>query len=469
MGPEEDPTFIPSDEEEHNGQPDDDDEKSSSSDSEDEDEDEDEDEYGEEDEEQIRKNARKKFDKIISDLKEGRLVLDDKAKVQAFITSHGHHLLGKRSNHKDQNLLHMLADTGKDELPSRKIKYLVEALITTQWATREHIDLLAQTDTDGKTPLHCAIGLKHHKLAKIMVDFHPDIDRIIGTQSKRTNCLHLALGKRTSTSGDELIMSLIEKSSAKTLCDEDDDGLTPLHLAVDYARCDDGELSIVKAIVKKCPATMDTTYKHKEKGLLSPYRYHELRHLEEEKAAQESARKKREETRAGAAEPVVNGQRSQRKGDGNAKDDGPQRPTAPPSNAAERDRMAKMPTYEAPKGKFGSAAPTRSTTLDGPLQSKPRGEAKPEPKTTQDPSAKGEKEATDPKSKGKKKRSEKKETKSRSSRIKPTQESAAKIKEFLKLYCLRHKKHDEAVEFLYGVQQGRPLHHCPLPGCVPVY
>jgi hypothetical protein len=455
MSPEEDPTSTPSDadgpasgntEAERDDLPEENEDEKSSSESESDDEDEDEEE--EEDEEVARKNARRKFDRIISDLKDGKLVLDDRNKVHEFIAvrAQSDHL-GKRSNHKGQNLLHMLADTGKDELPSRKIKYLVEALVTARWAAGEAGDLLAQQDTDGKTPLHCAIDLKHHRLAKIMVDSHPDIDRIIRTESKRTNCLHLALRNRTSTSGDELIMSLIEKSSAATLVATDDNGLTPLHLAVDYARCDDGELAIVKAIVKKCPSTMDTTYEHKERGLLSPYRYHELRHCEEEKAAQESAKTKREDIRgAGTAESVVHAQRSQRRGDGAVKEEGPLRQTAV-ANPLDKDKKTKMPTYDAPKGKYGSTAPTRSATLDGPLQSKPRAEGK------QDSG--GKEDASAPKHKEKKRRSDKKETRTRSSKIRPTQESAAKIKEFLKLYCLRHKKHDEAVEFLYGVQQGK--------------
>ncbi|RKU46266.1 hypothetical protein DL546_006500 [Coniochaeta pulveracea] len=457
MGPEEDPTLVPLDAEEptlgdagaeQDGLAEENDDEKSSSESESEDEDEDEEE--EEDEEVARKNARKKFDRIISDLKDGKLVLDDRAKVRDFIatrTQSDH--LGKRSNHKGQNLLHMLADTGKDELPSRKIKYLVEALVTMRWAAGEAGDLLAQQDTDGKTPLHCAIDLKHHRLAKIMVDSHPDIDVIIRTESKRTNCLHLALRNRTSTSGDELLMSLIEKSSAATLTAADDSSLTPLHLAVDYARCDDAELAIVKAIVKKCPSTMDMTYEHKERGLLSPYRYHELRHSEEEKAAQESAKTKRESDQAaGPAESVVHAKSSQRKGDGALKEERPLRQTV--ANPLDKDKKTKMPTYDAPKGKYGTTAPTRSSTLDGPLQPKPKVEGK------QDPGSK-EDDAT-PKHKEKKRRSEKKDTRTRSSKIRPTQESAAKIKEFLKLYCLRHKKHDEAVEFLYGVQQDRQIY-----------
>ena len=37
---------------------------------------------------------------------------------------------------------------------------------------------------------------------------------------------------------------------------------------------------------------------------------------------------------------------------------------------------------------------------------------------------------------------------------KVTEESAAVIKNHLKLYCMRHRNHDDVVDFLYGRNQG---------------
>jgi hypothetical protein len=409
------------------------------------------DEEEEEDEEvDIGRHAKKKFDKIISDIKAGTLNLDDKATLDAFLQKY-EDILGKRSIPKDQNLLHLLADAGKDELPYKKIKGLVEALIKTPWAEG---DLLAQQDSDHKTPLYIAISLKHHRLAKLMCEAHPDIDRVIKIKPKGLgNSLHLALRNKKSSKDDELATILINSSSDETLCDKDESGLTPLHLAVDYKRCDDAQVGIVKAIVERCPATLDQTYEHKGKGLLSPYRYHELTYQEAmEKAAREPKRK--------TDNSEVNGQQSARSVKGLAPVRPRQQATAEPGTT-QPPRRVPGKTELAPTGKFSSAAP-KSAAVEGPKPgqlSKTKTEVGADGKTDSrnalDVNDNPASSAPATKSKSHKKESK---TKTKSSSVKPTEESSRNMKKYLKLYYLRTKNHDDAIEFLYGVQQGTASH-----------
>ena len=84
------------------------------------------------------------------------------------------------------------------------------------------------------------------------------------------NCIHLAVSKRSLE--PELVIRMIEKASEDTLATRDLKGLTPLHRAVDYARCTSTQIGVVKALIKYGDRALDeTTGKPDE---LSVYRYH---------------------------------------------------------------------------------------------------------------------------------------------------------------------------------------------------
>lgn len=391
--------------------------------------------------------AQAKADKIIND----------------FITDN-HEFLERRLPNK-KNLLHMLAEAGPKSLPYKRIAVLVEALIPKKGAK---VDLLEQRDSDDKTPLYCAIFSRHDKLAKAMCQLHPDIDKVIGVKTKRVaNALHLALQQQTAPKDDDLIKLLIQKSSQKTLCDKDENLLTPLHLAVDFSRCYDGHLEIVETLVNRCPAALDETYKNGNTRL-SPYRYLEAT-FQDAKAAMEA--KKR--VAFADAEPTGDGRQSGK----SVKDGAPPRPRERPLDVTIPKLVQRMPThYEPPPGKFGSSSTPKTAVPDSKsapalrLKTEAKGDGKSDPKLDADgkpvPStpaaeAKPRKKSTKDGTKERKK-SSKEGRKSSKEEAMPTEESAMKMKQFLKLYYLRHKNHDDAVEFLYGVQQGAaPLSFSP--------
>ena len=314
-------------------------------------------------------------------------------------------------------------------------------------------DLLAQQDEAGQTPLYCAIATKDHKLAKTMCEAHPDIDTVIKIQSKRTNSLHKALEAKLSSNA-ELITLLIGHSSSDTLRAQNDSGLTPLHLAVDYTRSDDSQLDIVKSIIARCPEAMDTTYVHRERGLLSAYRYHELTYQEALEATARDAKKKSMDKRDGSS--PANGQQITR----SVKDATQPRPRQqtllehglPLSGSKMSSKSESAPTgkFSTPKTATFDAAPRLHQLSKARTESKL--ESRNDGKNTSNVSGRVAPPTTAREKNGTTSRKRPKVPKI--SNIVPTEESAKRTKKYLKLYSLRTKNHDDAVEFLYGVQQG---------------
>ncbi|RYP17551.1 hypothetical protein DL765_004440 [Monosporascus sp. GIB2] len=405
----------------------------------------------EEDEESARKRTKKKFDKILADLKSG--AKSDKVKsgnldpttsagVEAFLSQNAAYLSKKST--KDLTLLHLIAEAEKDELPpAKQIKALITALVQLP------SNLLAERDDNGKTPLFCAITNRNHKLVKVMCEAHNDVNSILRipkslTNPQSTNCIHQAIMKKSSSKDDNLLKFLIERADADTLCAVDENGLTPLHLAVEYKRCDDAQLKIVQALVEKCDIVLDKSYKHPEKGLLSPYLYHELTY-QEAKQRERNAAETRRKTEKADNEAAQKGHRfgdkdnlREKKGESSKEKSGkhlaPQEalPLQPP-------RMA--PTHErAPTGKYNSKSnmPDRSRELHTVITA-PDGN-KGDPSTPVE-----EKKKPSPK-------------RPKIPKLKATEASALAIKQYLKLYYLRKRNHDDAVEFLYGVQQDRQIY-----------
>jgi Ankyrin repeat len=396
---------------------------------------EDDDDYGETANAVVSKaSVKKKFEKIISDLSSNVLKLESEESLTRFMDQHPE--LSRTSSPKDQTLLHLFAEAGRDELPIRRIKGLVKALILLPE------NLLTKRDSDDKTPLYCAIALRNHKLARLMCEAHDDLDSVLRIQTKRTpNCVHLAIRNKQSPKDDELINFLIEKAGPDTLCATDENGLTPLHLAVDYSRCDQAQPSIVKTLVEKCEGTMLQVYEHKEKGPLSPYRYHDHtyqeamdrenkeRSLREAKKRHADDRKEGDTTLSAAAGTGSDSLRAAR-ADRHAhtsrdRTKGHVDLLAPPTLSTRRAPMH----LEAPTGKFG-AGPAKAALADTPRLKARNHSETPVP--------------TDSKKK-----------RNKSSKVKPDEQSAMEIRKYLKLYYLRTQKYDEAMEFLYGDQQGR--------------
>ncbi|KAI1102252.1 hypothetical protein F4804DRAFT_343395 [Jackrogersella minutella] len=364
----------------------------------------------EEDEERPVKRVKDKFHRILSDLKfcaksnkvkSGVFNLTDPTSIQAFL-NHNSAYIGKKST-KGQTLLHLIAEAEKDELSAaRKIK-----------------------------------------LVKLMCEAHDDVNSILKipkglTCLQSANCIHQAILKKSSSKDDDLIKFLIERSDANTLA-VDGNGFAPLHLAVEYKRSsDEAQGDIVQALVERCDKVLDTTYKHPEKGLISPYLYHELTHEEAKRKEVDAAEKKQKAEALVAKNERLRNKDNPKNKRGELKEKPRELPV--PQVLAPSDFPLRAPRWatpvEASTSKIGSETAALQNISKGPLC------ATTAVNVIDVDSKWGESTPVVKKSSSKKTRTS----------------SSLGIKQYLKLEYLRKRSHDEAVEFLYGVRQDRQMY-----------
>ncbi len=411
------------------------------------------DEDGDEDDEEYF-DVRKRFFKILRDLKAGAWDLHVLAERNAFLEANGD-VLALKTPDEGQNLLHILAASDKDVVPAfEQVEPLVEIL------TKLDEKLLAEADVDNKTPLYIAASRakKKQKLLRAMCEFHAtahgDPDSVLRIQYiNKETCIHVALRKKAPQA---TLLDLIERAGPKTLCVQDNKGNTPLHIAVDYELCIGNHLKVVEALVRRGDAAMDL----RNLKNMSPYRYYEdtfTEAMNRAKKAQEPQlpRGVRDLDRESHGQPegsVIGG--------GNRRDQGPAfRP--PPPTPRQDNASFPMPTQKAqtfsnaPPGKYGAGV---SRTNAGPLDAL-------KGKPTVDVAVSREVGAADtrtPISIFVKKRpgfDTKKSTRAGAKTSpgdeKPSPEVGNAVKSFLKLYYLRTRKHDIAIEFLYGHSPGK--------------
>lgn len=177
-----------------------------------------------------------------------RLMRDDKKQWKDITEVDKRGLIGRTTHSSGPTALHILADEkplGKDESPV--LKDLVEYLV------KSDQDLLLQVDDNsGYTPLHLAIYRRNRSMVKWICAACDDIDAVLrkkGTKLKR-NCIHLAIESARSGK-DKTARSLVDLASAETLADKDEEGNTPLALAVEYNRCKEGQLNLIETIVER--------------------------------------------------------------------------------------------------------------------------------------------------------------------------------------------------------------------------
>jgi ankyrin repeat protein len=422
------------------------DDEATSSDSEDDDA---EDDQGDDtDERSTQESVQNKLDEIIKDLRagapskviSGKFDLTKRGDLAKFMKENEAYL-DKETHPKRQNLLHLIAEeTDKDVLSLiKKMKLLVKALVKLPG------NLLSKKDAYGKTPVHTALSLRNHRLVRYMCEEHEDMNsilRIPTMQSRQhsANCLHLAIKNKGSSKDDELLLLLIQKSKEDTLCAVDEQGLTPLHLAVAYERCDEAQLAIVQTLVAKCDAAVDIMYKQGDKGLFSPYRYHVLT---EQEATTTQGNKGKAERPPKREDPEIKESNlvDPYRKDDKKTDTSADKEKSQPSSQESRNPVATKPRQAdptaVPTGKYNTLSKSSRGPL-GPATSNDSAGGNGMPPTPVD----GERKKTTSK-------------RSQGSKAPPTEASAQAIKQYLKEYCLRTRDHEKAVELLYGAQQGK--------------
>ncbi|KAK7991272.1 hypothetical protein PG988_000066 [Apiospora saccharicola] len=263
---------------------------------------------------------------------------------------------------------------------------------------------------------------------------HDEINRILAIQTfKSSNCLHLALEKRSSTRDDSVLLMLIDKSEENTLRAVNKQGLTPLHLAVAHNLCDDAELNIVQKLLAKCDEAIaaDTP-----SGLGSPYRYH-VHTCEEAAGKRRTGPVPGRGPRTEEIGPKAKGMgKPYGKADKNPDFAAGKKPQ--PSMEENQNRAHERPVGIGLGGDpFGGY---QDTPEPGPTLLAPSG-------TFDIPPGPAPLSANE----DKKKRTTSKKT--GTAKIQPTEIGAYAIKQYLKKYILRTRSHDGAMQLLYGSHQ----------------
>ncbi|EXA41585.1 hypothetical protein NW756_010087 [Fusarium oxysporum] len=241
-----------------------------------------EDEDGDEEGEKV--SVKDMLTQVLKEIRNGELDLTDSKKLVAFATHRGPDL-ARQTGDKDQpTALHIMAKEDKKSLPNLDEK--MEPLVKFLCQQKNYLEI---KDRSGHTSLFLAIEQRKKIMVQWMCDSHPDISNIISiVGSKGMNCLHISINKRI-----KFLDLLIERANPEAFAAKDDNGNTPLHLAVDYDNCKREQLEYVKMMLEKGDrAIFSSTNGDFNKANLSPYRCHK-----------ESVRKGRKKAAGGAEKP----------------------------------------------------------------------------------------------------------------------------------------------------------------------
>ncbi|KAL1640281.1 hypothetical protein SLS58_007097 [Diplodia intermedia] len=205
------------------------------------------------------------FDKIISGIKNGKHTI----KYLANPKNEYHNYLNRKTDNEGC-LLHKIARCDRTSIGTLKplIQYLIE----------NHSHLMKHKNTDGKTPLQLAIQCGVDELVKAMCDAvnAEELDTILSIpDSSKSNCLHNAMRVKRRNARD-IALDLIGRVQNKALfTTRNQDEHTPLHIAVEYERCTEKQLNIVRKLVDTCYEALDVNVLSEDSRQISVYRHHQ--------------------------------------------------------------------------------------------------------------------------------------------------------------------------------------------------
>ncbi|PYH90812.1 hypothetical protein BO71DRAFT_386856 [Aspergillus ellipticus CBS 707.79] len=206
-----------------------------------------------------RDEAQVTFDEMITKICDKKLSLGSKVTRTEFLNRYDC-ILDQQTRTDRQNFLHVIAS----RLGHKAL---------TRYVVRMKSHLLHQKDASGRTPLYVAIVYKNYAfLDAILAEFDDTIlDLLLREPCENgRNCIHATIQYSLNK---EYTWNLILKASDVTISASDQDGLTPLHLAVDYDKSSSSQLSIVRALIARGDGAFDK-FSTNPSGL-SVYEYHQ--------------------------------------------------------------------------------------------------------------------------------------------------------------------------------------------------
>ncbi|KAK4241524.1 hypothetical protein C8A03DRAFT_30246 [Achaetomium macrosporum] len=185
--------------------------------------------------------------------------LDTSREKQAqFLQDYGRYI-GEQPPPKTDNVLHFMA--GKRSVSVWLLRYMLE-----------HCKgRMADLDDARRHPLLLAIELNKELFIETLLESSYDgieLERILRMETSDVgNGIHAAINAGLSPG---LTVALINKVSDDVLSQKDGAGCTPLHRAVEYERCREGQVDVVRALLDRGDSALDERTKEK----LSVYQYH---------------------------------------------------------------------------------------------------------------------------------------------------------------------------------------------------
>ncbi|KAI1259153.1 hypothetical protein F5Y18DRAFT_315386 [Xylariaceae sp. FL1019] len=178
--------------------------------------------------------------------------------------------LGLKPPEGIDNVLHLMA--GKRPVSTYLIGHMLH----------NHGERMNDRDSAQRRPLIIAIDFRKESFIEtVLANTHDNasLDLILGASSSDdSNGIHKAITKGLSS---KIIIGLINRVSDATLRQTDSHGCTPLHLAVEYPRCNQGQLDVVKALLKRGNSALDV---RGGRAHLSVYQYHFSTRIEQDTA-----------------------------------------------------------------------------------------------------------------------------------------------------------------------------------------
>jgi hypothetical protein len=408
-------------------------------------------EKSDEDEDDDGSDTKRRFEKIMKDLETNTLDLKDENTFAKFTAENKNESWWKSADRDENTLLHLIAKDIKSTVAERYLP-LVNFLI-------DHgPDLLESRDGDEKTPLYIAVSTRRIRLIRAMCSRHRNINTALKIPCSRTeNCIHAAIRQNLPP---KITTFLIENAEADTLCAQDHEGKTPLHLAVEFERCISTQPQVVEALMKKCDLAMDkrTSY---PKGY-SPYRYHVYSRNEAKKARQvDDLHREKISIQSKRGESVTwekNGQGWRGVGSGTVPSiTPPSKPVIPTT-----DMKRQGDSLSAEDKSNNRASFQQIVKLDAPLRrssnlNEPQGVAFGEGILGSADPMKTNSNMTSYSLSSHPTVFKLPERVNKTKKIgdeEPTEKSANIIRDFLKLHCMRTRNSDDTFDFLYGGNPG---------------
>lgn len=217
-----------------------------------------EEEDGQEDEDddyEERERLRERIDSLRRELRTKEGLVQDKESQNNLITKYKDAMAPQQNHFEEQadiglNLLYIMADSTnvKEQNHPWLVKYLVD----------QHPALLQEPDKGNETALFVAITKNNVEFVKVVLESSvPDYILRPAIESAGVpsgNCIHKAILNNFDAS---TTIGLIKRASSKALSSKDQTGLTPLHYAVDYARCTASRLGVVRTLIQYSDAAFD--------------------------------------------------------------------------------------------------------------------------------------------------------------------------------------------------------------------